>query len=1087
MLNSLELCRALSLVERSESLSSISRIVASNDLIRRRVRRWRAQAPFTADIYFAQRLAADGLSEAVFHHLLGESIEAVQGRLPIPPAWLAIFAQAYAQTDSSKPSLSSEVQPGQETAGFLSLIEPLIGQGCARLHEGVQAVSRMHPDPPFDPTAIEALLLADLPGQLLGILNRTLVLELHVARLRGLLTGETPNERFRSFVERLRQREVALALFEEYPVLARLLVTAIDRCVDFGLEFLQHLCADWQAVRALFSPDKDPGVLTQVQGGAGDTHRGGRSVLILRFSSGFRVVYKSRSLAVDVHFQELLAWLNAHGDHPPFRTLNVLERGSHGWAEFVPANGCTTPEEVHRFYQRQGGYLAILYALEATDFHLENLIASGEHPMLIDLESLFHPHIEIRGFTGVDRTTLETMVYSVMRVGLLPQRLWANAESEGVDLSGLGATPGQLTLQAVPCWEGVGTDEMRLARKRMEMPGSQNRPTLAGAEINVLDHVESITSGFTAIYQLLLEHRAELLSDGGPLACFADDELRVILRATQTYALLLRESFHPDVLRDALDRDRLFDRLWVDVPHDARLARVIPAERDDLWQRDIPLFTTRARSRDLWSSAGVRISDYFDEPGLTLVRRRVQQLSETDLERQRWFIRAALTTLVMGGEHALWARYSPTEPKTMASRERLLAAAHATADRLDVLALRGDAHADASWIGLMLFGEKHWSLVPLGLDLYDGVPGVALFLAYIGEITGEARYVSLARAALTTMRRQIVRNKSLILSIGGFGGWGGVIYVLTHLATLWNEPALLIEAEALVELLPVLIDRDESLDIISGAAGGIGGLLSLYQCTQSERALDVAVQCGDRLIQRARPQFQDQGWAPKVGSTHLLAGFSHGAAGMAWALLELAAATDEARFRDAALAAIAYERGLFAPEAGNWPDLRECAKVDPANNDGQPKFMSAWCHGAPGIGLARLGSLSYLDNLEIRAEIDVALRTTLAQGFGGNHSLCHGDLGNLELLLQASQVLPDPQWKAQTERIASTILESIHQHGWLCGVPLGVETPGLMTGLAGIGYGLLRLAEPERVPSVLTLEPPKRALKDRSRTDRGAT
>ena len=150
--------------------------------------------------------------------------------------------------------------------------------------------------------------------------------------------------------------------------------------------------------------------------------------------------------------------------------------------------------------------------------------------------------------------------------------------------------------------------------------------------------------------------------------------------------------------------------------------------------------------------------------------------------------------------------------------------------------------------------------------------------------------------------------------------------------------------------------------------------------------------------------------------------------------------------------------------------------------------MSAWCHGAAGIGLARLSSLSYLDNREIRAEIDVALRTTLAKGFGGNHSLCHGDLGNLELLLQASQVLPDPQWKAQTGRIASTIPESIDQHGWLCGVPLGVETPGLMTGLAGIGYGLLRLAEPERVPSVLTLEPPRRALKDRSKsywTNRG--
>jgi lantibiotic modifying enzyme len=52
------------------------------------------------------------------------------------------------------------------------------------------------------------------------------------------------------------------------------------------------------------------------------------------------------------------------------------------------------------------------------------------------------------------------------------------------------------------------------------------------------------------------------------------------------------------------------------------------------------------------------------------------------------------------------------------------------------------------------------------------------------------------------------------------------------------------------------------------------------------------------------------------------------------------------------------------------------------------------------------------------------------------------------------------------------VLESIRKHGWLCGNRLHVESPGLMMGLAGIGYELLRLAEPWRVPSVLALEPP---------------
>jgi type 2 lantibiotic biosynthesis protein LanM len=356
-----------------------------------------------------------------------------------------------------------------------------------------------------------------------------------------------------------------LAFLQEYPVLARQLAICIDHWVAFSLEFLRHLCADWEAIRTTFSPENDPGVLVQVDGSVGDRHRRGRAVLIARFSTGFQVVYKPKSMAVDRHFQELLTWINDRGDHPPFRTLTILDRGTQGWIEFVVAHGCTSPEEVQRFYERQGGYLALLYALEATDFHHENLIAAGEHPVLLDLEALFHPRAGAMDSKQADQPAHRTLSYSVLRVGLLPLRIWSNAESEGIDISGLGAAAGQLTPRGVPQWEGAGTDEMRLTRKRVAMGGGRNRPTLNGAEVEVLHYTDAIADGFTRVYRLLLKHREELLSNDGPLTRFAGDEVRVIVRPTQTYGMLLQESFHPDVLRDALDRDRLLDRLWVGV------------------------------------------------------------------------------------------------------------------------------------------------------------------------------------------------------------------------------------------------------------------------------------------------------------------------------------------------------------------------------------------------------------------------------------------------------------------------------------------------------------------------------------------
>ena len=131
--------------------------------------------------------------------------------------------------------------------------------------------------------------------------------------------------------------------------------------------------------------------------------------------------------------------------------------------------------------------------------------------------------------------------------------------------------------------------------------------------------------------------------------------------------------------------------------------------------------------------------------------------------------------------------------------------------------------------------------------------------------------------------------------------------------------------------------------------------------------------------------------------------------------------------------------------------------------------MTAWCHGAAGIGLARFGRLRQMDDAEVRAEIEAAVRTTMAHG-SSNHSLCHGDLGNLELLVQAASTLRDERMQEALTRRAATVLDGIERSGYRCGVPQGIETPGLMTGLAGIGYGLLRLVEPNRVPSVVLLE-----------------
>ena len=59
----------------------------------------------------------------------------------------------------------------------------------------------------------------------------------------------------------------------------------------------------------------------------------------------------------------------------------------------------------------------------------------------------------------------------------------------------------------------------------------------------------------------------------------------------------------------------------------------------------------------------------------------------------------------------------------------------------------------------------------------------------------------------------------------------------------------------------------------------------------------------------------------------------------------MAAAAGREDFAAAASECLAFEDSSYDAERHNWPDLR---------GGGAPTFPCQWCHGAPGIGLARL-------------------------------------------------------------------------------------------------------------------------------------
>ena len=1065
--------KALTRAERARITHDILRIFESTDSAERRGRLTGRLGPFSFDEPpLARDMNSKSLTEPEIDLLLEDLFDVLQRFAPLEPFWLRRIESAV--LDSSH-VLTDDLNRYSQMSLIPAFAFSLAAQARDGLRQHAQGLAKDYCLLPFDASLLDRMYMQQVSGILSRILGRTMVLELNVARLQNRLEGSTPAERFESFWRILSTREFAESILDEYPVLVRLIVSSVDNWSAAFLEFIHRLAADWKQIQSTFSPDRDPGTLVSIEPGAGDTHAGGRSVILLTFVSGFKLVYKPRSLSVDTQFDALVRWLNDRGDHHRLRVPLVLNRGSHGWTEFIKPDECTCPEEIDRFYHRQGAFLALLYALEATDFHLENLIASGEHPVPIDLEALFHPGAPIDLEVSTHSIAEAAMSDSVLRAGLLPQRVWMRPDSDGLELSAIGGSAGQLTPGPVPVFADSGTDRMRVVRQRINLAGSRNTPALNGSAVDPKAYTDSIIEGFNSVYRTLMTHRDELLDRNGPIQKFRDCRVRAVIRPTRDYATLLIESYHPDVLRNGRDRDELFDWLNRSAQKQPFLSRIVDAERNDLEAGDIPLFTTTPGSRHLFTSRSERIKDFFPESSLDRSRRKVQQFDEADLARQTWFIRASLATLSTECESSLTgsSRSAPDNEVASARPEDFIEASQDIASRLSDLAIK--ERGLISWIGLNLINDRTWNLLPIGLDLYGGTSGIALYFGYLGSVTGEEKYTVLSRRLSANLRENLLtallKKESLRSALlGGFAGLGGFIYVLSHLGALWNDRSVLDDALELAHYIPKLVEDDRALDFIGGSAGCIGGLSSLHACTRSELTVEATRSCAEWLLQKATLQQAGIAWQSSF-STRPLTGISHGAAGISLALLRAASLTKESRFQQAALKAIDYERTVFSSEKRNWPDFRS----DSPSMD--LRYSLAWCHGAPGVGLARLRALDFMHEESqcrpVMDEIEAALETTWECGFGTNHSLCHGDLGNFELFLEASQRSEWFTWQEPARKISARILGAGTKHGWYCGVPFGVETPGFMTGLAGIGYGLLRAANPNVVPSVLLLDPPR--------------
>jgi type 2 lantibiotic biosynthesis protein LanM len=882
-----------------------------------------------------------------------------------------------------------------------------------------------------------------------------------LVRLINKLQNNSSGELYEEFVANL-LGDGLLAFFQEYSVLARLAAIATDFWVEATAEFLRRLASDWDKIERTFAKKGELGQVVAIQTGLSDPHNRGRSVSIVKFTSDLKLVYKPKNLGLEQAYFNFLTWINQQDTVLSLKTLKIVNRSTHGWIEFVEALPCKDQEAVKRYYQRAGMILCLVYALKGTDCHRENLIACGEQPVLVDLETLFHHQIWAQEENAeAIAIANEKFRNSVMATALLPGAQIINlkeTKEKAVDISGLGNNGEEISVRSLR-WENINTDNMAIIEEKIKMSPEKNQPFGEDLDTSLSNYVEELVTGFKGMYRFLRDRKKLLLAPDSPLAAFANQKVRLVLRNTQLYASILQNSLNPKLLRNGIERSIELDILsrgFLSSETKPDNWGLLAAEKQALEQLDIPYITAYSDRNDITINSEVTIEKFLNNPSYEDVTTRLQQLSDDNLAAQISIIRGSLYSCSPSQHRDVVVSLDEIAPL---NREAILHQAINIGEELEQRAIRGNNHSVA-WLGMTYnFPGQKFQLRPLDYSLYDGHCGVALFLAALAKITDKGKYADLALDSLYSFRKilweqdtELQAKLAANMGIGGATGLASVVYALVRVAKFLNEAKLIEEAQQIAAWMQI----DESvvepkLGIFDGVAGTILSLLSLYRATNQAEILEQANAWGKYLLnKRQNIDKEPKIWINSPGEP--LAGFFKGIAGISYALLCLYAANQEAVFLTAAIDAIAFEQSYLFQE------------------DDSPDKNTSWCHGAPGIALARLGSLNTLDTSQIRQELETILQSIQQPGIKPLDNLCCGNFAELEVLLLAADKLDNSGYLETSRQKLSQILsrrDRFVAFQLLPNLTPEVSIPGFSQGSAGIGYGLLRFLYPHKLPSIL--------------------
>lgn len=400
-------------------------------------------------------------------------------------------------------------------------------------------------------------------------------------------------------------------------------------------------------------------------------------------------------------------------------------------------------------------------------------------------------------------------------------------------------------------------------------------------------------------------------------------------------------------------------------------------------------------------------------------------------------------------------------------------------------------------------------------QIYGGSAGVLVFLENAAAVLADAQANALADKLARGLLSKRARNEAGHLTwmgettegaTGLYTGDAGIGHAFLVRARLRHDKDAL---QVAIETGDSIIARgkrdgdklawDRQVEVIYGASGTILFLLDLAEESKEKRFVEAAQAAAHWLISQAKVETKkaDDGkeqrllsWRWALAGNAAYVNFSHGTAGVAYALARVGVVASDAACAEAALEATAWldKQARQEGERVVWPAVA-----------GSKTTMGGWCHGPPGTGRLYLllhqitGEPRYLDTARASARWVMAQAPAPASGAAAGDaapafppSFCCGVAGVLDFFCDLYRATGDAEFKAFAQRAGDYLISAAKPDGeglkWAQGATAHGATVkqhslDLMLGAPGEALALLRLLTIDVKPDPVRHLPDRRIVK----------